>query len=228
MTATPDENNQEWWKRLHDYFDESLSAYENVENSGNERGEYADLDKGVSSDADAGKLSGEETVKEDKPSRKELELERLLRAVESRLQTVEMESTKLKEELAYLQKEKDAPHEKALSVPQVKQELSYAADDVHTMALDDDAKCLPFFSTILNTPKDTGAEYMNEELRNGSYNKEPLSKQPYVPFSMHTRSRDYRPLDKQPEDKLVQDNAKVDSLLVSRDTVVVDETADKP
>ncbi|GJX13008.1 hypothetical protein Tco_0204766 [Tanacetum coccineum] len=229
--------------------------------------------------ADAGRFSGEETVKEDKPSRKELELERLLRAVESRLQTVEMESTKLKEELAYLQKEKDAPHEKALSVPQVKQELSYAADDVHTMALDDDAKvctdepkpstilhsfipadgvqfmaldedakvciyeepkpsttlhsdieaddvqsipfdddakCLSFFSTILNTPKDTGAEYMNEELRNGSHNKEPLSKQPYVPFSMHTRSRDYRPLDKQPEDKLVQDNAKVDSLLVSR------------
>ncbi|GJX34716.1 hypothetical protein Tco_0246273 [Tanacetum coccineum] len=81
---------------------------------------------------------------------------------------------------------------------------------------DDDAKCLPFFSIILNTPKDTRAEYMNEELRNGSHNKEPLSKQPYVPFSMHTRSRDYRPLDKQPEDKLVQDNAKVDSLLVSR------------
>ncbi|GJX34717.1 hypothetical protein Tco_0246274 [Tanacetum coccineum] len=45
LTATPYENNQEWWKRIHDYFDESLSAYENVENSGNERGEYANLDK---------------------------------------------------------------------------------------------------------------------------------------------------------------------------------------
>ncbi|GJX62896.1 double-strand break repair protein MRE11 [Tanacetum coccineum] len=88
------------------------------------------------------------------------------------------------------------------------------ADDVQSIPFDDDAK-------------DTRAEYMNEELRNRSHNKEPLSKQPYVPFHMHTRSGDYQPLDKQPEDKLVQVNAKVDSLLDSRDTAVVDETADK-
>nr|GFA13245.1 hypothetical protein [Tanacetum cinerariifolium] len=68
---------------------------------------------------------------------------------------------------------------------------------------------------------------MNEELRNRSQNKEPLLKQPYVPFRMHTRSRDYQPLDKQPEHKLVQVNAKVDSFLVSQDTTVVDKTADK-
>ncbi|GKB88432.1 hypothetical protein Tco_0960704, partial [Tanacetum coccineum] len=213
--------------------------YENVENSENERGEYAYLDKGVSSDADAGESSGEETV-------------------ESRLHTVEMESTKLKEEVAYLRKENDGPHEKALNVPQVKQELSYAADDLHTMsldedakvcidepkplitlhsfipadgvkfmALDEDAKYLPFFTTILNTPKDMRVDYINEEVRNRSHNKEPLSKQHYVPFRMHTHSRDYQPLDKQPEDKLVQVNAKVDSLLTSRDTAVVDENADK-
>nr|GEU38210.1 hypothetical protein [Tanacetum cinerariifolium] len=104
LTVTPDKTNQEWWKRLHEYFDESLSAYENFENSENKRGEYADLDKGVSSYADAG------------------------------LHTVEMESTKLKVAIAYLQKENDAPHEK------VKQELSYVGDDFHTMALDEDAK----------------------------------------------------------------------------------------
>nr|GFA82608.1 hypothetical protein [Tanacetum cinerariifolium] len=74
------------------------------------------------------------------------------------------------------------------------------ADDVRSIPFDDDAK-------------DTGAECMNEELRNRSQNKKPLSKQPYVPFRMHTRSRDYQPLDKQPKDKL--------------DTVIVDETADK-
>ncbi|GKC96582.1 hypothetical protein Tco_1162024, partial [Tanacetum coccineum] len=108
LTATPDETNQEWWKRLHEYFDESLSAYENVENSKNERGEYADLEKGVSSDAGARESSVEETVEEDKPSMRELELERLLR--------------------------------EALNVPHVKQEPSNAADDVHTMALDEDAK----------------------------------------------------------------------------------------
>nr|GEU43526.1 hypothetical protein [Tanacetum cinerariifolium] len=100
-------------------------------------------------------------------------------------------------------------------------------DDVQSIPFDDDAKCLLFFTTVLNTPKETGAEYMNEELRNGSHNKEPLSKQPYVPFRMHTCSRDYQLLDKQPEDKLVHVNAKVDSLLVPQDTVVVDETADK-
>nr|GEW57484.1 phospholipase-like protein [Tanacetum cinerariifolium] len=49
-----------------------LTAYENVENLKNERVEYADLDKGVSSyAADAGLSSEEETVKEDKPSRRE-------------------------------------------------------------------------------------------------------------------------------------------------------------
>ncbi|GKC24355.1 hypothetical protein Tco_1026505 [Tanacetum coccineum] len=220
---------------------------------------------------DAGESSGEETVEEDKHSRRELELERLLRQVESRLHTVEMESTKLKEEFAYLRKENDAPHEK------VNQEISYAADALHTMALDEDAKvctdepkpsttlhsfipadgvqfmalyedakvCIyeePKPSTSLHSDipaddvqsipfdddaKDMRAEYMNEELRSGSHNKEPLSKQPYVPFRMHTRSRDYQPLDKQPEDKLVHVNAKVDSLLVSLDTAVVDETADK-
>ncbi|GJV87240.1 phospholipase-like protein [Tanacetum coccineum] len=227
LTATPDETNQEWWKILHEYLDESLSAYENVENSENEQREYADLDKGVSSGADVRELSGEEIVKEDKHSIRELELERLLRHVESRLHTVEMESTKLKEELAYLRKENDAPHEK------VNQEISYAADALHTMALDEDAKVCMYIrgtkpSTTLHSDipaddvhsiafdddaKDTGAEYMNEELHNRSQNKEPLSKQPYVPFRMHTRYRDYQPLDKQPEDKL--------------DTVVVDETADK-
>nr|GEX07128.1 hypothetical protein [Tanacetum cinerariifolium] len=102
LTATPDESNQEWRKRLHEYLDESLSAYENVKNSENERGEYADLDKGVSSGADAGESNGEKIVEEDKHSRRELELERLLRQVESRLHTLEMESTKLKEEFAYL------------------------------------------------------------------------------------------------------------------------------
>ncbi|GJX53690.1 hypothetical protein Tco_0282059 [Tanacetum coccineum] len=132
LTTTPYETNQEWWKRLHDYFDESLSAYENVKNSENTRGEYADLDKGVSLDADAGESSGEET-------------------------------------------ENDAPHEK------VKQELSYVVDEVHTMALDEDAKVCtdePKPSTTLHSfiptdgvqfmaldedAKDTGAEYMNEE-----------------------------------------------------------------
>nr|GEV20855.1 hypothetical protein [Tanacetum cinerariifolium] len=102
LTATPNETNQEWWKRLHEYLDESLSAYENVENSKNERGEYADLDKEVSSGADAWESSREETIKEDTHSRRELKLERLLH--------------------------------------QVNQELSYAADDLHTMALDEDAK----------------------------------------------------------------------------------------
>ncbi|GKA48260.1 phospholipase-like protein [Tanacetum coccineum] len=212
LTATPDETNQEWWKRLHEYLDVSLSAYENVKNSENERGEYADLDNGVSSGADAGESGGEETVDEDKHSMRDLELERLLRQVESRLQTVEMESTKLKEEFTFLRKE---------------------ADDLYTMALDEDAKVCtdePKPSTTLHSfipadgvqfmmldedAKDTGAEYMNEELRNRSQKKEPLSKQPYVPFCMHTHSRDYQPLDKQPEDKLVQD------------TAVVDETADK-
>ncbi|GJX58475.1 hypothetical protein Tco_0289865 [Tanacetum coccineum] len=221
-------------------------AYENVENSENARGKYADLDKGVSLDADAGESSGEETVEENKSSRRE--------------------SSNLKDCF-----ENDAPHEK------VKQELSYAADEVHTMALDEDAKvctddlkpsttshsfipadgdqfmsldedpkvCIyeePKPSTLLHSDipaddvqsipfdddaKDTRAEYMNEELRNGSHNKEPLLKQPYVPFRMHTRSKDCQPLDKQPEDKLVHVNAKVDSLLVSLDTAVVDETADK-
>nr|GEX12200.1 phospholipase-like protein [Tanacetum cinerariifolium] len=212
----------------------------------------ANLDKGVSSGADAGESSREETVKEDKHSRRELEFKRLLRQVERRLHTLEMESTKLKEEFAYLRKENDAPHEKALNVPQDNQELSYAADDLHTMALDEDEKvctdepkpsttlhsfiqadgvqfmaldkdakvCIyeePKPSTTLHSDipaddvcsipfdddaKDTRVEYMNEELCNRSQNKEPLSKQPYVPFHMHTRSRDYQPLDKQPEDKL--------------------------
>ncbi|GJY67353.1 hypothetical protein Tco_0469591 [Tanacetum coccineum] len=164
LSATPDETNQEWWKRLHEYLDESLSAYENIENSENERGEYADLGKGVSSGADAGESSGEETVKEDKYSKRELELERLFRWVESRLHTVEMESTKLKEELAYLRKENDAPHEKALNVPLVNQELSYAADDLHIMALDEDAKVCtdePKPSTTLHSfiPTD-GVQFM--------------------------------------------------------------------
>ncbi|GKF50607.1 hypothetical protein Tco_0147074, partial [Tanacetum coccineum] len=111
--------------------------------------------------ADAGRFSGEETVKEDKPSRKELELERLLRAVESRLQTVEMESTKLKENLLIYNRKKMLLMR---SVPQVKQELSYAADDVHTMALDDDAKVCtdePKPSTIIHSfiPAD-GVQFM--------------------------------------------------------------------
>ncbi|GJT53746.1 hypothetical protein Tco_0988800, partial [Tanacetum coccineum] len=164
LTATPDETNQEWWKRLHEYFDESLSAYENVENSKNKRGEYSDFDKGVSSDTDARESSVEKTVKEDKPSMRKLKLERLLREVEGRLQTVEMKSTKLKEEVAYLRKENDAPHEKALNVPHVKQEPSNAADDVHTMALDEDAKVCtdePKPSTALHSyiPAD-GVQFM--------------------------------------------------------------------
>nr|GEV44347.1 putative ribonuclease H-like domain-containing protein [Tanacetum cinerariifolium] len=118
LTATPDEINQEWWKRLHEYLDESLSAYEN---------------------------SGEETVEEDKHSRRELKLERFLRQVESRLHTLDMESTKLKEEFAYLRKENDAPHEKTLNVPHVNHELSYAADDLHTMALDEDEKAVNIY-----------------------------------------------------------------------------------
>nr|GEX80209.1 phospholipase-like protein [Tanacetum cinerariifolium] len=122
LTATTNETNQEWWKRLHGYLDESLSAYENVKKSKNKRGEYADLDKGVSSGAEAGESSGEETVEKDKHSRRELELERLLR--------------------------------QALNVPHVNQELSYAVDDLHTMALDKDAKVCtdePKPSTILHS-----------------------------------------------------------------------------
>nr|GEX82484.1 phospholipase-like protein [Tanacetum cinerariifolium] len=227
LTATPDETNQEWWKRRHEYFYESLLAYENVENSENERVKYAVLNKGVSSDAYAGESSGEKM---------------------------------------------------ALNVPQVKQELSYAADDLHTMALDEDAKdakvCIyeePKPSTTLHSyiptddvqsipfddddaklcigeqPKpstalhsftphyDTGAEYMNEELRNISHNKEPLSKKPYVPFCMHTRSRDYQHLDKQPgSDKLRVNNVcfkfyfkQFNVCTPIHDTTVVDETADK-
>nr|GEX07127.1 hypothetical protein [Tanacetum cinerariifolium] len=108
LTATLNETNQEWRKRLHGYLGKSLSAYENVKKSKNKRREYADLDKGVSSGAEAGESSGEETVEKDKHSRRELELERLLR--------------------------------QALNVPHVNQELSYAVDDLHTMALDKDAK----------------------------------------------------------------------------------------
>nr|GEV80563.1 hypothetical protein [Tanacetum cinerariifolium] len=63
LTATPDEINQEFWKRLHEYLDKSLSAYENVRNSKNKRREYADLDIGVSSADDLHTMALDEDEK---------------------------------------------------------------------------------------------------------------------------------------------------------------------